>query len=114
MSQPSVVETSPSAPAATIQPVTAADLGPSWHPGCPIDPRQLRRVEINYIGFDGQTHRGSLIVNDDVAAESAEGGFDDSAPGTTNGGDLRADHCAPNSAPRAGARHDNPGSHSAS
>ena len=44
--------------AATIQPVSAADLGPSWHPGCPIDPQQLRRVEVNYIGFDGKTHRG--------------------------------------------------------
>ena len=60
-----VVEASPSTtptalPAATIQPVSAADLGPSWHPGCPIDPRQLRRVEVDYIGFDGQTHRGDL------------------------------------------------------
>src|SRR5882762_604936 len=61
---------SPTAPAAaTIQPVTAADLGPSWHPGCPIDSRQLRRVEINYIGFDGKTHRGDLIVHEDLAAE---------------------------------------------
>ena len=71
---PSVAETSPSvtstAPAAaTIQPVSAADLGPSWHPGCPIDPRQLRRVEVNYIGFDGQTHRGALIVNEGLAAD---------------------------------------------
>ena len=72
-SPPSVAETSPSvtstAPAATIQPVTAADLGPSWHPGCPIDPRRLRRVEVNYIGFDGQTHRGALIVNEGLAAD---------------------------------------------
>jgi hypothetical protein len=77
---PSAVDTSPSAAApptttptapaaATIQPVTAADLGPSWHPGCPIDPSQLRRVEVNYIGFDGQTHRGDLIVNEDLAGE---------------------------------------------
>ena len=28
-------------------------LGPSWRPGCPLDPQRLRRVEINYIGFDG-------------------------------------------------------------
>jgi hypothetical protein len=61
---------SPTAPAAaTIQPVTAADLGPSWHPGCPIDPRQLRRVEVNYIGFDDKVHRGDLIVHEDLAAE---------------------------------------------
>jgi hypothetical protein len=77
-SSPSVAETSPSAPkpppttssaAAIIQPVSAADLGSSWHPGCPIDPSQLRRVEVNYIGFDGQTHRGELIVHEDLAAE---------------------------------------------
>jgi D-alanyl-D-alanine carboxypeptidase len=59
----------PAPPAATIQPVTAADLGPSWRPGCPVDPRQLRRVEINHIGFDGQIHRGALIVDEDLAAE---------------------------------------------
>ena len=78
-SSPSVAKTSPSAPkpppatptppAAAIQPVSAADLGPSWHPGCPIDPQQLRRVEVTYIGFDGQTHRGDLIVHEDLAAE---------------------------------------------
>jgi D-alanyl-D-alanine carboxypeptidase len=74
-SPPSVAETSPSvvtptAPsAATIQPVSAADLGASWHPGCPIDPRQLRRVEVNYVDFDAQTHRGALIVNEDLAAD---------------------------------------------
>src|SRR5258705_12717192 len=61
---------SPTAPAAaTNQPVSAAVLGPSWHPGCPIEPRELRRVEVNYIGFDGQTHRGDLIVHEDLAAE---------------------------------------------
>ena len=56
-------------PTATIQPVTAADLGPSWRPGCPIDPRNLRRVEVNYLGFDAQTHRGALIVNEDLVAD---------------------------------------------
>ena len=61
--------TRPAPAAATIQPVSAADLGPSWRPGCPVDPRRLRRVEINYIGFDGKTHRGDLIVHEDLAAE---------------------------------------------
>ena len=78
-SSPSVAKTSPSAhkpppaaptpPAAAIQPVSAADLGPSWHPGCPIDAQQLRRVDVTYIGFDGQTHRGALIVHEDLAEE---------------------------------------------
>ncbi|WP_235009773.1 M15 family metallopeptidase [Mycobacterium sp. 3519A] len=63
---PPTVETSPSP---TVEPVTVADLGPSWRPGCPIDPRQLRRVEVGYLGFDRQTHRGTLIVNADLAAD---------------------------------------------
>jgi len=67
---PSVAETFPSAAPATIQHISAADLGPSWHPGCPINPQQLRRVEVDYIGFDGLTHRGALIVNEDLAADT--------------------------------------------
>ena len=70
--QSSVASSAPSSlapPTATIQPVTAADLGPSWRPGCPIDPRNLRRVEVNYLGFDGQTHQGALIVNENLVAD---------------------------------------------
>jgi hypothetical protein len=65
---PVTVSTTP-APAPAVQPVTAAQLGASWHPGCPVDPAQLRRVEVDYVGFDGRTHRGALIVNDDVVAD---------------------------------------------
>jgi hypothetical protein len=67
--RPSTSATTPPPAAAAIQPVTAADLGASWRPGCPIEPRQLRRVEVGYLGFDGQTHRGALIVHEDLAAE---------------------------------------------
>jgi D-alanyl-D-alanine carboxypeptidase len=63
---PSVVATSP---APTIQPVTATDLGSTWRPGCPIDPQQLRRVEVGFVGFDGRNHRAPLIVNEDVAPD---------------------------------------------
>ena len=35
----------------------------------PLDPRHLRRVEVTYLGFDRRTHRGALIVNEDLAAE---------------------------------------------
>ena len=64
--QPSVVATSPPP---TMQPLTAADLGATWRPGCPIDPQQLRRVDVRFVGFDGHTHRGTLIVNEDVAPD---------------------------------------------
>jgi hypothetical protein len=60
----------PPAPApATVRPVTAADLGASWRPGCPLEPGRLRLVEIDHIGFNGQTHRGELIVHEDLVAE---------------------------------------------
>lgn len=44
-------------------------VGASWRPGCPVDPAQLPRVEVDHLGFDGQTHRGELIVNQDLAPE---------------------------------------------
>ncbi|SOJ53978.1 hypothetical protein MSIMFB_01477 [Mycobacterium simulans] len=54
---------------ATVRPVTAAELGTTWRPGCPVEPGQLRRVDVDHIGFDGQTHRGELIVHEDLAPE---------------------------------------------
>jgi len=63
--------TAPPAPA-NVAPVTAAELGESWRPGCPVEPAQLRRVEINYLGLDGHTRRGELIVHQDLVAEVIE------------------------------------------
>lgn len=58
--------------AAAVFPVTPAELGATWRSDCPVAPEALRRVELDYIGFDGQFHRGDLIVNhavvDDVVA----------------------------------------------
>jgi hypothetical protein len=59
----------PTPAAATVQPVTAADLGTTWRPGCPVEPGQLRRVDVDYLGFDGQTHRGELIVHEDLVPD---------------------------------------------
>jgi hypothetical protein len=70
-SPPAPSTTAPPAPA-RVQPVTAAELGESWRPGCPVEPGRLRRVEINYIGLDGQTRRGELIVHEDLVAEVIE------------------------------------------
>jgi hypothetical protein len=56
----------PSTQAATVHPVTAAELGATWRPECPVGPKSLRRIDIDYLGFDGDTHRGQLVVNDDV------------------------------------------------
>nr|WP_246540784.1 M15 family metallopeptidase [Mycobacterium spongiae] len=60
----------PATPApATVYPVTAAELGASWRPGCPVEPGLLRRVEVNHVGFDDQTHRGELIVHEDLVPQ---------------------------------------------
>lgn len=60
----------------TVHTVTAAELGQTWRPGCPVGPEGLRRVELDYLGPDGATHRGNLVVAeeraDDVIAVFAE------------------------------------------
>lgn len=48
---------------ASVAPVTAAQLGRSWHPGCPVGPRDLRLVRVSYVGFDGRAHTGALVVH---------------------------------------------------
>ena len=69
---PTTSSTTP-APAApvppAVHPVTAAELGPSWRPGCPVAPESLRRVEVDYVGFDGRIQRGEVIVHEELVAE---------------------------------------------
>lgn len=58
---------------ASIETVTAAQLGASWRPdlGC-TDPEQLRAVNVVHWGYDGAVHDGRIIV----AADEAEGVVD--------------------------------------
>ena len=53
----------------TVHPVSAADLGATWRPECPVAPTELRLIDLDYLGFDGSTHRGQLVVNEDVVDE---------------------------------------------
>ena len=55
-----------------MHPVSAEELGASWRPGCPVGPDELRRVEVDYVGFDGRPHRGEIIVNEDRVANTIE------------------------------------------
>jgi len=43
----------------------------AWRPGCPAGRRELRRVNVNYVNFEGEVRRGTLVVNRDVAASVA-------------------------------------------
>ena len=54
---------------AVVSTVTTADLGTTWRPGCPVPPEQLRRVELDYVGFDNEIHRGALVVNEALVAD---------------------------------------------
>jgi hypothetical protein len=43
--------------------VDAAQLGGTWHAGCPVGPSQLRLLQMTYWGFDNQPHLGLMVVN---------------------------------------------------
>jgi D-alanyl-D-alanine carboxypeptidase len=43
--------------------VTAAQLGASWHPGCPVAPSALRQLTVAYVDLSGVVHTGALVVN---------------------------------------------------
>jgi poly-gamma-glutamate synthesis protein (capsule biosynthesis protein) len=52
-----------------ITPAVRQRMTASHRPGCPVPLDRLRYVRVPYLGFDGQTHRGELVV----AARHAEG-----------------------------------------
>jgi hypothetical protein len=64
-----VTPSSATAAGPVVESVTAAELGASWRPGCPVAPEQLRRVELDYVGFDGRTHRGALVVHEQLVSD---------------------------------------------
>ncbi|MGB8195428.1 MAG: M15 family metallopeptidase [Acidimicrobiales bacterium] len=47
----------------SVAPVTAAQLGKTWRPGCPVAPGQLRLLHLRYFGFDGRSRIGTMVVN---------------------------------------------------
>jgi D-alanyl-D-alanine carboxypeptidase len=42
--------------------------GNEWHPGCPVTLSQLRVLTVTYLGFDGRTYTGQLVVNQAAVA----------------------------------------------
>jgi hypothetical protein len=38
-------------------------VGSSWHRGCPVHHSRLRLLELDHWGFDGEVHRGRLVVH---------------------------------------------------
>jgi hypothetical protein len=54
---------------ATVSTVTRSTVRYSWRPGCPVSPSQLRLLHLRYVGFDGRSHVGSIIVNAAVVSD---------------------------------------------
>jgi hypothetical protein len=52
-----------------VEPVTRGQLGDTWRPGCPVEPQQLRLVELDHLGLDTLTHRGRIVVHQDLVDE---------------------------------------------
>jgi hypothetical protein len=50
----------------SVSTVTAAELGATWHAGCPVDVSQLRSLQMSYWGFDNAPHVGTMVVNASV------------------------------------------------
>ena len=50
----------------------AAMTGKSWKPECPVPLDDLMAVHVTYLGFDGGTHPGTLVVHKRFAAEAAQ------------------------------------------
>lgn len=50
--------------------MTAARLGSTWRPECPVTPDQLRRIELDYLGLDAQPHRGAIVVHEELVQET--------------------------------------------
>jgi poly-gamma-glutamate synthesis protein (capsule biosynthesis protein) len=54
------------------EPIDAATrarmTGVSWHRGCPVGIADLRLLSLTHWGFDGEVHRGRLVVHRDAAA----------------------------------------------
>ena len=65
---PSSTVAAPTAAAfsSSVSAVTAAQLGATWHPGCPVGPDQLRQLSITFWGFDGRVHSGMIVINEGV------------------------------------------------
>jgi hypothetical protein len=38
-------------------------IGVSWHRGCPVGFNRLRLLKVRHWGFDGEAHRGRLVVH---------------------------------------------------
>ena len=66
-SAPPVLAEAPPRFRAMIEPAPAERMTSSWRPGCPVAPEDLRLLTLTHWGFDGELHRGKLVIHEDQA-----------------------------------------------
>jgi hypothetical protein len=63
-------------PISVIIPLSAttqkAMIGKAWNPGCPVPLADLVAVSIRYVGFDGATHDGVIVIHKRFGADVAD------------------------------------------
>jgi hypothetical protein len=64
---PPLLAQAPSRFRALIEPAPAERMTSSWRPGCPVAPEDLRLLTLTHWGFDGEVHRGELVIHEDQA-----------------------------------------------
>jgi hypothetical protein len=52
-----------------VTPVTRADLGASWRPGCPVKVSDLRRLRVTYRDYQGVRRTGTLVLHRSVTSD---------------------------------------------
>jgi poly-gamma-glutamate synthesis protein (capsule biosynthesis protein) len=48
-----------------------ARMASSWRRGCPVPRRDLRYVQLSFVGFDGAARTGELVLHEDVVDDVA-------------------------------------------
>jgi hypothetical protein len=52
----------------TVSAASTAELGATWHAGCPVGASELSLLHMKYWGFDHRPHWGMMVVNTSVVA----------------------------------------------
>lgn len=66
---------------AVVRPTTSADVRYTYHTGCPVGPKSLSTITMNYIGYDKRVHSGGVIIVRSTVAAKVVAAFADGMKG---------------------------------
>lgn len=52
--------------------VSSSDVRYTYRSGCPVGRSQLKKVRMNYLGYDNRVHRGTLILRSDAVKRTVD------------------------------------------